>query len=260
MQQLFFSLYIDDDLDREREENAEKNKLESQSSRSTRSVPKKEQECIEKDLHTTAHVKIESGSTSNEEKVDSLIISQNKQGNKKEEKVLLKTKDTIKMSYTAFTCHNRSAYETAVFDIKSVSSEISGMSLDETKSTSSTLQKFQENIENTRLNIGDMSPRRELEQYEQNIQKSILYNNDTSSDSNVMHKEFNKFQKEIDSKSEGCSVEESADEYNRQVKSNKNIFSIGRQMMNNLINWSFDDYETASSANYLHRLSKRLTK
>lgn len=68
------------------------------------------------------------------------------------------------MTYTAFTCHNRSGYETAVYDIKSTNSEISAVSLNETKTTSTPIHKLIENIENSRLNIGDTSPRREREQ------------------------------------------------------------------------------------------------
>lgn len=64
----------------------------------------------------------------------------------------------------------------------------------------------------------------------------------------------------MDLESVGYSKEESTDECHEQVKTSKNVFSIGKQIMQNFIKWSFCDYEMSSPTSYLYSLSKRPTK
>lgn len=252
----FESMAIENNLELLREENSNVSKDEGESSTRVTSGLKAEKETDE-NKHTAGDSNMESDSALHSGKSDGFVFKSIKETSKKEQKALLKTEDTIKMTYTAFTCHNKSAYDTAIFDMKSTSTEISGVSSDEMKTNSSKAHTFQENIRINRLNIGDTPPRREIEQRQQNIQDSTLYSNDTYAHPNV---DLNRHEKETDSEPEGHSGQDSTDEYNNQVKTNKNIFSFGKKMMQNFLKWTFEDYEIASANNYLHNLSKRLTK
>lgn len=261
-----------DNLETLREETSTNSVVQPESFFGARSVSKRENDSLE-----------ENSDTKEDEKMDRLIINNIKQTSKNEEKVLLKTEDTVKMAYTAFTCHDASSFETSIFELKSASCELSGVKSDKTSASSSKMEQLQKSFQNSRLYVGDASAMREIEQLQENMhnrneyigdtpprreveqfqgvgQSSIWNSNDTFPQQNIILNELSKIEKEIDSKSEVYSEEEKTDGYNQQVNTGKNIFSIGKQMVQNLIKWSFDDYEIASSTNYLRSLSKRLTK
>lgn len=258
-QQLFLNLAIDDNLELVPKEDLYKNKSRKENSFKETSVKKSENES-KKTTHTTADKKIEVDPAYNSDKFNSLVTGNLKQESKDEKKMLLKNENKIKMTYTAFTCHNSSAYETALHDLKSATSEISGVSLDQKKTTSSTVRQFPKNIQTSIFNIGDTLPRREMEHYQENIQDNFHNNNDAPPHSIILLNEINDIEKDIPTESEEYRGLESAEAYSEQVTTRKNFLSLGKQMVQNFIKWSFDDYETFSPNNYLHSLSKHLTK
>lgn len=254
-QKHFLKLSVKDNLELLREENLTNNDVHPQISHNTRSVTEAESNSPEEDKQTKTNDKIEGL-----EKVNRLTINNIKNKSKKEEQVFQKTEDTIKMAYTAFTCHDSSAFATAVFDLKSKTSERSGVNLKKKETASSEMERLQENIENSRMYIGDVSPVRQKAQSQHNIPNSSSHRLGTSPEQKLILNELKEDEKKNDSKSEACSRKKSRDESKNEAKTGKSIFSIGKQMVHNLIRWSFDDFEMASSNNYLHNLSKRLTE
>lgn len=256
-------MFIEDEQELLREENLRK--FQTESSLTTRSVSKEENNSFEEDEKNEKNNK--SGSTLFSEKVDRLQMNNIKQTSKREEKVLKKTEDTIKMAYTAFTYHDPSSFESAVFDLKSASSEISGLSLNKTETTISKTEQLQNNIENSRLHMGDTSPKSQIAQLHENIQNNILYMGHTSPQGETDFNHLKENEKEVLSISEEHSEIKSTDGCKEQVITGQGVFSIGKQFMNRLLKWSIvgyemsrNNYELTSSNNHLHTLSKRLTK
>lgn len=254
-QKHFLRLSVKDNLELLREENSTNSDVHPDSSLQARSVTEAENDFSAEDPQTKTNEKIEGL-----EKMDHLIINNIKQKSKKEEKVLQKTEDTIKLAYTAFTYHDASSFETSVFDLKSKNSELPGVILDKKATAGSEMEQLEKNIESSRMYIGDVSPVRQKEQSQHIIPNSSLYTLDTSPQQNLMLSELKENENKNDSKSKVCSEKKSEDESQNEDKNGKSIFFIGKKMVQNLIKWSFDDYEVSSSTNYLHRLSKRLTE
>lgn len=159
----------DDQLDLLREENLRNIQDQPEGSVSTRSLSKGDNSLLKgesgpsgENPNVNKGEEIERGSPTNTLEVEGTVINSIKRKSKKEEEVLVKQEDQIRSAYTAFTFHNRSAFETSVFDMKSASSELSGVSFDKTKATNSEVEEFEKNIENSRLSIGDVSPKRGL--------------------------------------------------------------------------------------------------
>lgn len=268
-----------------REDNLEKNKVKSEKSVNTRPVSKRESDSLKKDCYTKAAKQIES-----DRRVDRVLINNVKQQRKKEEKASGGKRDIIEVSYPAFTFHETSAFETSLFDIKSTSSDFAGVNLDKTEVTESKreriqknnnnrnlhigdivlkpdIEKMQQSIENSSLYIGDSSPRREVEQQEENITNNNLYREDISADRKIILNELNRDEEASNAKSEMYKEKETKNEAEQHIKKDNNIFSIGKRMMQRFIKWSVDsyemtkyDYEMTSSNNYLHNLSKKITK
>lgn len=262
-QKHFSQLSAKDNLELLREDNLRKNGVQPESSLNSRSVPRRERDSVAEEPPTKAGDNIESGP----EKLDRLTISNVKQKSKKEQQVFLKTEDRIKMAYTAYTFHDTSAFETSVVDLKSVSSELPGVSSDKTSTSISELEQLQKNIENSRLYIGDASPIRQVEQFQPNVQNSTLTTLDSSTQRKIIHNELQDNEKEIGSNSEVDSGKESTDGSEKEIKTGQNFFSIGKQFVNRLIKWGISgyemtsyNYELTSSKNRLHTLSKNLTK
>lgn len=262
-QKHFSQLSAKDNVELLREDNLRKNGVQPESSLNSRSVPRRERDSVAEEPPTKAGDNIESGP----EKLDRLTISNVKQKSKKEQQVFLKTEDRIKMAYTAYTFHDTSAFETSVVDLKSVSSELPGVSSDKTSTSISELEQLQKNIENSRLYIGDASPIRQVEQFQPNVQNSTLTTLDSSTQRKIIHNELQDNEKEIGSNSEVDSGKESTDGSEKEIKTGQNFFSIGKQFVNRLIKWGISgyemtsyNYELTSSKNRLHTLSKNLTK
>lgn len=209
---------------------------------------------------------IERGATTHTKKVHFTINNSIKQKSKKEKAVLLKVEDQVKLSYTAFTLHDRSSFETSVFDIKSVSSELSGLGLDKKEARSSVIEQFEENMENSRLHVGDASPKQRV------IQKNPVQNKDEER-SNIKTENNKRDKKEIkereSSEITATNDEELTDEWKigEENETTNSILTTGKHLMRKFLKWGYDCFEMTNSSydirspnNYLHNLSKKLTK
>lgn len=305
----------DDQLDLLREENLRTIQDQPEGSVSTRSLSKGDNSLLKgesgpsgENPNVNKGEEIERGSPTNTLEVEGTVINSIKRKSKKEEEVLVKQEDQIRSAYTAFTFHNRSAFETSVFDMKSASSELSGVSFDKTKATNSEVEEFEKNIENSRLSIGDVSPKRGLmhadleaeidegtkimirkDKEEKQLQKNEVqfkdlrkkmkeeYNKEIGKikDRSTINKENNK--KDVLKNEAKYSYYEIAITKEKEIihdrksqdqnSTSKNIFSSGKQLVQKFIKWSFDcyemsnyNYDISSPYNYLHSVSKQLTK
>lgn len=230
---------------------------------------------------------MECGLTTHTKKVRFTINNSIKQKSKKEKAVLLKVEDQVKLSYTAFTLHDRSSFETSVFDIKSVSSELSGLGLDKKEVRSSVIEQFEENIENSRLHVGDASPKqgiiqkysvqnrdedKEITMKNENEEKH-LHENFVEERSNIKTENNKRDKKEIkereSSEITATNDEELTDEWKigDENETTNSILTTGKHLMRKFLKWGYDcfemtnsNYDIRSPNNYLHNLSKKLTK
>lgn len=240
------------------------------------------------------------GSTINSMKIVGTAMNNIKGKSGKEEEVLLIKKDQIKNTYTAFTFHDRSAFETSAFEKKSVTSELSGLSSDKIKSSNSETEEFQKNIEYSRLSIGDVSPKRRLENTETDEETKTMTKNDTEEKQLPKNKDRSEdFLEEINENyktdisgsainTENNKIDllqnEANDSYYEitinkereiaverkikdQISSSNNILSSGKQLFHRFMKWTLNcyeksknDYDISSPQNYLHSVSKKLTK
>lgn len=149
---------IDDDLEWLREDNLRNIKNEVESEVNTRSSFKKESDTLPEDTLVKAEKENRNISKIHTKNVDGVEVNYAKAKCKKEDlrrRVLLKNQAKIKLAFSAFTCHQRSAYETSVFDITSTSSELSGEGLEKNNITTSKMDKFPERMQNNNFYIGD---------------------------------------------------------------------------------------------------------
>lgn len=315
LQKYYSRMSAEDQLDLLREENLRNIKDNPEGCISTGSLSKADKSLLKgengpfgEDPNVNTGEEIERGSSKNTLKVDGTVINSIRRKSKKEDAVLLKQEDQITSAYTAFTFHDRCSFETSVFDIKSVSSELSGVGFYKTKATNSEIEEFEKNIENSRLSIGDVSPNRGLIhtdlQTETDEETKIMIINDKEEKQlpknevpfKDLLKEMNEeYNKEIVNIKERSTINkennkkdilknESKDSYyeiaitkEKEIiddrksqdlnSTSKNIFSSGKQLMQRFIKWSFDcyemssyNYDISSPYNYLHSVSKQLTK
>lgn len=201
-----------------------------------------------------------------------------------EERISLKTQAKDTLAYSAFTIHNRSAYETSIFGITSAKSEIPGIDVEATKITTSKENEFQKNIQNCKLYIGDVSPvqdkisknlprkkdgeterkRKNGKHENQQLGDEILFkdtlrkvdeNNDKENDClkkiTIISRENNQIDvpKKAYSITEVTSAVEAIDENEIQDpnKTSGSIFSSGRRLINRFMKFSFDFYEMTTN-------------
>lgn len=240
------------------------------------------------------------GSIINSMKVDGSAKNniKRKYGKKKENSLLKKV--LIKNAYTAFTFHDRSSFETSVFEKKSATSELTGLSLDKIKSANSDTEEFKKNIEYSRLTIGDISPKQRLEDTETDEETKRMTKNDTEKKQLPKNKDRSEdFPKAINEnyktemggstintennkidllKNEPndsyCEITNTKEreitderEMEDQISASNNIFSSSKQLFHRFMKWTLDcyersknDYDISSPQNYLHSVSKKLTK
>lgn len=253
LQKYFLRLSTNDTLERLREGNLMSNEPQPECSSETRSVSNEEKDSLEKDTDT----KIDEKKESIHENKDRLIISNIIQKSKTEKQVIKKTQDTIKMAYTAFTCHDESAYEKSIVDLKSTSSEISGIILDKKTTTSTKTEQHQKCIEINRKYIGDTPV-----ELQENIQNNSSFTLDTPIRDVILQEA-----EEIDSTSEEQIGEKTQSENKREVKTGPSLFSNGKKLIQTFMRWGFNmyeissyEYELTSPKNHMNALSKHLTE
>lgn len=239
-----------------RDENSRNSEVQPESS------PERENDYSVEESDTKADEKLDSDVG----KEDHLIINNVKQKSKIEKQVLKKTQDTIKMAYSAFTFHDPSSFETSISELKPVSCELPGVSLNEKSTAESKMEQLQKNIRVSRQCIGDSSPIRHME-LQQSIKNIRLCTLNRSPARKVELSELKENEIEIGSNSVVHSEKKSPDEIKKEIKTDQTFFSSGIQFMQRVFKWSIKgyemssyDHELSSSKNHLHTLSKYLTK